>query len=381
MKATNASGGSSALGRAARLLPVGHDFALEGEAFGERAPDEPRFAVVAVIAALLAGRGDMQDMVEVVVPLRRVEHRLTAAADEALRLVVAVLQQEVDSPGKPRPDALRELVEDVGAAVVLDRVDGVEPEPVEMEGLDPVFGVLDDESAHRSGIRPVEIDRVAPRRAMAAGEEVRRVGREVIPLGAEMVVDDVEQHGDAAAVRGLDEGLEILRPAVARVGRVSVDAVVAPAPAAGKIADRHDLEGGDAEFGQVIELLDSGLERAPGGEGAEMQFIEDDVVPVATRPVVAPAIGGVIDDLARPVHVLRLEARGRIGDAFSVGELETIERPGASVCDEGLEEAGRAALHRHAPALVLEDDADALLRRRPETEANAARFERGTVRP
>ena len=44
----------------------------------------------------------------------------------------------------------------------MDRLRGVEAQPVEVELVDPVGGVGDEELAHRPGVRPVEIDRLAP---------------------------------------------------------------------------------------------------------------------------------------------------------------------------------------------------------------------------
>ena len=164
------------------------------------------------------------------------------------------LEQEMDRPGEARPEPRGEFVDDVRTAVVLDRMHRVEAQSVQAERVDPVFGVLDDEVSNGAGVGPVEIDGLAPQRPVARGGKVRRVGREVIPLRSEMIVDHVEQHGDAESVRRLDEGLEIIRPAVGRVGSVRVDAVVAPAPAAAEVADRHDLDRGHAKFGEMIEL-------------------------------------------------------------------------------------------------------------------------------
>ena len=75
----------------------------------------------------------------------------------------------------------------------------------------------------------------------------------------------------------------------------------------------------------MVELARGGGERAFRGEGADVQFIEHDVVPRPAPPVLAPAIGLMVDRLARPVHVLRLEPGRRIGNARPVGELKAIE--------------------------------------------------------
>ena len=82
---------------------------------------------------------------------------------------------------------------------------GVEPQAVEVEFLEPVQRVVDEEFAHRAARVAVEVDRRAPRRVVLGGEELRRVGVQPVAVGTEVVVDDVEQHAEAARVRRVDE--------------------------------------------------------------------------------------------------------------------------------------------------------------------------------
>ena len=105
-----------------------------------------------------------------------------------------------------------------------------------------------------------------------------------------MIVDHVEQNRDAAPVGRLDKRLEIFGPAIDRVGSVGVDPVIAPAPPAAEVGDRHDLDRCHAELDEMIELAGGGREDAFRREGADVQFIEHNVVPGPTRPVHAPAI-------------------------------------------------------------------------------------------
>ena len=128
-----------------------------------------------------------------------------------------------------------------------------------------------------------------------------------------MIVDDVEKHHQAALVRGIDQRLEILRPAVGAVGRVKQHAVVAPVPAAGEIGDRHQLDRGEARVGDVVELVDGAAKRALLGERADMQLEKHAFVPRPADPAARLPVIGWIDHLARPMHVVGLEARRRIG--------------------------------------------------------------------
>src|SRR5208283_4362883 len=142
---------------ASRPASMARRLALIGEAFGQSPPQMARLAVILVIAGRLSRRGDVKDMMDVVVPLRRIVKRFAILPNEPAGLVVLVLEQQVDRPLEARPDAFGELVVDIGPRVVLDGVDGVEPQPVEMELVEPVFGVLDDEVAHRTRGRTVEV--------------------------------------------------------------------------------------------------------------------------------------------------------------------------------------------------------------------------------
>ncbi len=52
---------------------------------------------------------------------------------------------------------------------------------------------------------------------MVVGEVGTEAG-EVVPLGSEVVVDDVEQHREPGAVGGIDEAAQIVGTAVPGVG-------------------------------------------------------------------------------------------------------------------------------------------------------------------
>ncbi len=77
---------------------------------------------------------------------------------------------------------------------------------------------------------------------------------EVVPVRAEMIVDDVEDHHQAALMGGIDEPLQAFRAAIGAVRRIKQHAVIAPAAFAGELRDGHQLDGGDAEIDQMVEL-------------------------------------------------------------------------------------------------------------------------------
>ena len=215
---------------------------------------------------------------------------------------------------------------------------------------------------------------------MAVRQNIRRIAWQVVPVWSKMIVDDVEEHRDAASMRRLDKSLEMLRAAVAGVGCIRQHAVVAPSPSAGKVADRHDLNCGHSETREMVELLDGGDEGAFRCESPDMQFVEHRVVPRASAPILSPVIACMVDRLARPVDIPRLELRRRIGHKHSIRQLKPIERTVGGAIDERLEKAVLAPLHCDCRAL-FEHEGDALFSGRPEPEPDSASFEGRPMRP
>ena len=116
----------------------------------------------------------MQHVMQIVVPLRRVANRPPDLPAQPARLVRVVFEHQMNRPvGDPPPHGLRQFGQDVGVAVVDDRVHRVEPQPVEIVLLEPIERVLDHEVAHRAARDAVVIDRRAPRRAVPLGKEIR----------------------------------------------------------------------------------------------------------------------------------------------------------------------------------------------------------------
>ena len=72
-----------------------------------------------------------------------------------------------------------------------------------------------------------------------------------------MVVDDVEKDRDSTRMRRVDQGHEILRSAIAAFGCVRQHAVIAPAIAAGKIADLTGL--GKTFIGSTLVAFSTSL--------------------------------------------------------------------------------------------------------------------------
>ncbi len=127
-------------------------------------------------------------------------------------------------------------------------MDGIEAQAIDVKIANPVTGVVDEELPHRIAVGVAEIDRVAPGSVIAIGE-IGSEAVEVTPFGPQMVVDDIEKHGQPATVRRIDEPLQRSRPAVAILRGIRMNAIETPIPLAGKLSDRHQLDRRDSNRG------------------------------------------------------------------------------------------------------------------------------------
>ena len=316
---------------AARAAEVFRLLALEREALGERARQRRRRREVDVVPAALAGEPHVEGVVEVVRPhgveaeaaLRRREHEPP----------VVVVRFRHDVHGSALRAALvarglRQLGEDVEGARVEDRVDRVQPQAVDVELTHPVARVLDEVAPDAGAVRAVEVEG-APPWGLVAIREVRPELGKVVPLGPEMVVDDVEEDGEALRVAGVHEAAQPLRTAVGRLRRIEVNAVVTPVARARELGDRHELQRGDPQVGQPREMRDDGFEGARGRGGAHVELVEDEVhARAAPEALVRPRKACRIDHDRRSVHTLRLPVRHGIGSVALAVEAVLVARSG-----------------------------------------------------
>ena len=185
---------------------------------------------------------------------------------------------------------------------------------------------------------------------MALGEELGCDRGQVVTFRTEVVVDDIEEDGEAAGMAGLDEPLQILRRAIPRSGRVEEDTVISPISSTWKFGDRHQLDGSRAELLDVIEMPDHPGEVAGFGKGADMQLVEDDFFPSSAQPgVVVPDMLRGVDDLARTVHAGGLATRRGVGNGLFPDDI-TVARPRPHSSSRQREPAILVTDHWEAPA-------------------------------
>src|SRR5260370_27706345 len=132
--------------------------------------------------------------------------------------------------------------------------------------------------------------------------------------------------------------------------RIGGDAVVAQVPAARKVPNRLDLDRGHAKGNQMAELAYRGPKGALRRKGPDVQLVDNRLFPGAAAPAgIAPDVGPRVDHLARPVHILRLIARGRVGNAQAVRKHEAISRAGAGAIGHELVPTLAHQLHSRSP--------------------------------
>ena len=249
---------------------------------------------------------------------------------------------------------------------------GIEPQSVETIVAKPYDCILNCKSAH---LRLTEIDRVPPRR-LRFHEEFRRVSAKVVSFRPEVIVDDVEQHHQAALVRGVHQRFEVFRPAIGAVGRVPEHAVIAPVAAACEIRYRHQFERRDACLYEMIELIDGGAKGACLRKRADMRFEDHCFVPRSPAPVRdTPRVGGVFDHLAQSKDILRLKRGCGVGDIDLVIDTKSVAGARGSVGDFGDVPTASLVHHRH---VAIDHEVHSLGGGRPQPELYAVAGNEGT---
>ena len=197
----------------------------------------------------------------------------------------------------------------------------IESKTVDVEVPDPELGVLDRPLAH-AGLPVVE--RIAPDRVVPT-RDVRRERAQRLVAGADVVVDDVQQHGEAFRMRCVDETREPVGTAVRAMRGGQVEAVVPPATLAGEGRHGHQLDRSHAERTQASQTRDHGVERSLVRERADVELVDDEVVERDALPaLVGPGERTRVDDCRRTSHAVRLCARARIGICLAAVDDESV---------------------------------------------------------
>ncbi len=142
---------------------------------------------------------------------------------------------------------------------------------------------------------------------------------EVEVAGAEVVVDDVEDHRDPLPVGALDELLERAGTAVGSLHGEDVAGVVAPRPLSRKLTHGHDLDRVHAQLSQVSKARRHGRELARMVdvllivERAHVKLVDRELVPrrdveAIPFPVEARIVNDGVSEGARHLTCVRVDA-------------------------------------------------------------------------
>lgn len=135
--------------------------------------------------------------------------------------------------------------------------------------------------------------------------------------------EDVQEHAEASAVRGVDELRQSRGTAVGRVRRRGVETVVTPATLAREGGDGHQLECGDAERAQLLQARDDAGEGAFRRERADVELVDDELVELELRA--GRDLEGVrVEEPRGAANALALPARAGIGPLFPAVEHEAV---------------------------------------------------------
>src|SRR2546423_2036890 len=167
-------------------------------------------------------------------------------------------------------------------------MDGVQPQGVDVKVLNPVERVLDKEVPHFITIWPVKIQGRSPRCVIAV-REVRSILRKIIAFWSQVVVDDIQRHGQALTVRGVHEGLQLARRTITIVNGARINAVVSPVSLSGKLRNRHQFNGVNPQISKLVEAANCSRQRALRSKGPDMkliknQFLERQALPQSIGP-------------------------------------------------------------------------------------------------
>lgn len=283
-----------------------------------------------------------------------------------------------------------------GAVHRVDELGSVEAQAVDVVFLEPHADVIEDILPDLAasvigpgvppwGVRPVVVVEVDAA-AMVLGPAVELPQVEV--TRAQVVVHDVEDHRDALLVGTLDEPLERHRTTIGALHRKDMGGVVAPRPFPCELGHRHDLDRIDAKPLQISQTgRHCGELAGLGGvllvvERADMQFVEDELVPrremeVVALPVEARVVDNGVADRGGYLAGIRINAR-----ACALRRSQQKSVLIADLCLAHVGVPGAVLLGVHGmrvavPVVERSEDGDVLGMRRPHAERDAPRVRHG----
>ncbi len=126
--------------------------------------------------------------------------------------------------------------------------------------------------------------------------------------GVELVVHNIQNHGDAVPVQGVDQFLQFVLGTIGFVGREIERGIIAPALISAELLQGHELDSVDAQPLEIVKGINDGLEVPCRAEITHQQLIDDEVLRIGARKIVHPPVIGGSADLQH-AHITVLTGR------------------------------------------------------------------------
>ena len=261
----------------------------------------------------------------------------------------------------------------------MDGVHRVEAKAVEVEVAQPPPRVPGHEVADPVAARAVEVDGRPPGGPVRVGEVGAELA-EVVAGRAQVVVDGVEDHREAAPVAGVDQPAQPFGAAIGGADGVEVHPVVAPPPPAGELGDRHQLDGVHPQVGEVVEAPDHAVEGPLGAEGAHVQLVDDRLPKGRRRPACVGPRELLVDQLRGALDPVGLVGGAGVGQPGPAVEAHPVAQARHQARALEPEAAVLPTLHGEALA-VLQHQLRAPGPRGPDRPAHQSRSSSATGNP
>src|ERR1700722_1958269 len=273
---------------------------------------------ILVVAFVLAGQQNVQSMMEIIIPDGGKAPAPKFGGANHVRVVAITFRHEMYEPLGPFrkcPNRGGQLFDEWPSRNIKNRVDGVEPQCVDMKFVKPLQRIINEMAADRIALRTFEVQSVSPCSFIVAGE-VRREIRGVIAFWSKVVVDNIEHNSGVGLVARVHEALERFTTSIGILHGEGIDAVVAPVSVARKLRDGHQFNRRDAKIPERLKAGNDRVECALGCEGADMKFINHILRKRYAAPGLIFPIEARTDDLRWTVHTVRLRFGRRIRQIF-----------------------------------------------------------------
>ena len=134
---------------------------------------------------------------EVIIPIRIESESTHLRTLNQAAIIAIAFREEVNLPVKAFSfpvKLVRQFLNEGIRRRIINGMKGIEPQSIDMEFLDPEYGVLEKEIPDFIAIGTIEVDGLPPRGAVSIGKVWPEIPK-IISLGPEVIIDDVKNYG------------------------------------------------------------------------------------------------------------------------------------------------------------------------------------------